>query len=69
MSRNETVWSHVIGNTHLLEASTIIHELTLELKGMPSLDQIKTRITPNGIARWYHHNRVFALNFEAYLHS
>ena len=69
ISRNETFWSHVIGNTHLLETFTIIHELTLELKGMPTLDQIKTRITPNEFTRWYHHCRVSALNFEAYLHS
>ncbi len=69
VSRNETFWSHVIGNTQLLETFTIIHQLTLELKGMPTLDQIKTRITPNEFTRWYHHCRVSALNFEAYLNS
>ena len=69
ISRNETFWSNVIGNTELLDTFTVIHELTLELKHTPTLEQIKARITPNEFTRWYHHCRVSSLNFEAYLNS
>ncbi len=69
ISRNETFWSGVVGNTRLLETFTSIHELTQELKGMPTLEQIKARIAPIEFTRWYHHCRVSALNFEAYLSS
>ena len=43
--RNETFWSNVIG--WLLDLFNGAFELTLEFKHIPTLDQIKARITPN----------------------